>query len=227
MGNSSDNNTFPNMRVLNFVVSTFSILSAANAFVSPQVNTVKNSIGERNKVTVVRAANLPDVAISSPLGVAGKAMGLISPIFALEAKLQAGLLVSISKIIGGSVDPEEIRAETLKKITGNKAVMYTYGLSPFSTEAKNILEAYDVEVIELGAEWFLLGPEASERRIVLAENSENDQTSLPHLFVKGESLGGLSTGGRKNEGILGLVESGELDKVLKKKGAAGKKFGWF
>merc|ERR1712071_207240 len=145
MGNSSDNKTFPNMRVLNFVVSTFSILSAANAFVSPQVNTVKNSIGERNKVTVVRAANLPDVAISSPLGVAGKAMGLISPIFALEAKLQAGLLVSISKIIGGSVDPEEIRAETLKKITGNKAVMYTYGLSPFSTEAKNILEAYDVE----------------------------------------------------------------------------------
>jgi len=56
----------------------------------------------------------------------------------------------------------------------------------------------------------------------LSENSSNEQTSLPHLFYKGESLGGLSTGGRNNSGITGLLKSGDLNKLLPKK-KAGKK----
>merc|ERR1712129_170351 len=81
---------------------------------------------------------------------------------------------------------------------------------------RKILEGYDVEVVEVGPEWFLLGPGGSEKRLALAENSPNVQTSLPHLFLKGESLGGLSTGGRNNEGIIGLQRKGELDKLFKK-----------
>merc|ERR1712032_442120 len=102
------------------------------------------------------------------------------------------------------------------RVKSSKPVLYTYGLSPFSAEAKKLLESYEVEVVEIGAEWFLLGPGASEKRIALSENSNDEQTSLPHLFLKGESLGGLSTGGRNNAGIYGLKNSGELDKLFKK-----------
>jgi len=158
-------------------------------------------------------------SVSSPVGIAGFAMGTLSPLFAFEAKVQAGVLVNIVDFLGVPfrVYPDEIRSATKKRVSSSKPVMYTYGLSPFSGEAKKVLDQYDVEIIELGAEWFLLGPGASEQRLALADNSPNLQTSLPHLFVNGESLGGLSTGGRDNAGILGLEKSGDLEKLLKKK----------
>lgn len=158
------------------------------------------------------------IPLTSPVGIAGIAMDTISPLMAYEAKIQAGVLVTVVDIIGDPfrVSPDEIRAETKKRISSAKPVLYTYGLSPFSGEAKKILEGYDVEVVEVGPEWFLLGPGGSEKRLALAENSPKLQTSLPHLFLKGESLGGLSTGGRNNAGIIGLQQSGELDKLFKK-----------
>merc|ERR1712151_169713 len=119
--------------------------------------------------------------------------------------------------------PDDIRKETKKRISGSKPVLYTYALSPFSGEAKFVLESYDIDIIEVGPEWFLLGPGGSELRLALAENSKFYQTSLPHLFLKGESLGGLSTGGRNNAGILGLRSTGELDTLLKKKQVVTKK----
>lgn len=160
-----------------------------------------------------------------PIGLAGKGMGLLSPLFKTEAKIQAGALVFAVDIIGAPfrVYPNEIRQETKKRVEGGKPILYTYGLSPFSSEAKAILEPYDVEVEELGPEWFLLGPGGSEKRIVLSELSPNEQTSLPHLFLRGESLGGLSTGGRDDAGIVGLQESGQLDKLFKRKKVVSKK----
>lgn len=157
--------------------------------------------------------------IPSPVGLAGTAMGTFAPLFALEAKIQAGVLTGVVDVLGAPfrVYPDEIREQIKKRISSKKPVLYTYALSPFSVEAKNVLENYDVEIIQLGAEWFLLGPGASEKRVALSENSPNEQTSLPHLFFKGESLGGLATGGRNNSGILGLLKSGELDKLLPKK----------
>lgn len=159
------------------------------------------------------------VDVPSPVGIAGSGMQLLKPLFKAEAQIQAGVLVNIVDIIGAPfrVYPDEIRAELKKRISSIKPVLYTYPLSPFSAEAKKILKEYDVEEIQVGPEWFLLGPEKSELRLALAENTETYQTSLPHLFVKGESLGGLSTGGRDNAGINGLKKSGELDKLLKKK----------
>jgi len=161
-------------------------------------------------------SELPD---TSPVGIVGVAMESLSPLFALEAKIQAGVLVNVVDFLGAPlrVYPDEIRKETKKRVSSPKPVLYTYGLSPFSGEAKKILQDYDVEIIEVGPEWFLLGPGGSERRIALSENSPDLQTSLPHFFIKGESLGGLSTGGRNNEGILGLKKTGELEKLLNKK----------
>lgn len=163
--------------------------------------------------------SLPDVSIPSPVGAAGVAMSAAKPLFALEARAQAGVLTFVGDVVGVPfrVNPEEIRRDIKKRISTAKPVLYTYGLSPFSAEAKKIVEDYDVEIVQLGAEWFLLGAAGSETRLALAENSSDAQTSLPHLFVKGESLGGLSTGGRNGKGINGLVRSGEIDKILKKR----------
>eukprot|EP00588_Corethron_pennatum_P010599 CAMPEP_0194274406 /NCGR_PEP_ID=MMETSP0169-20130528/7485_1 /TAXON_ID=218684 /ORGANISM="Corethron pennatum, Strain L29A3" /LENGTH=331 /DNA_ID=CAMNT_0039017585 /DNA_START=266 /DNA_END=1261 /DNA_ORIENTATION=+ len=162
---------------------------------------------------------LSELPGSSPVSIAGLAMESLSPLFAIEAKIQAGVLVTVVDFLGAPlrVYPDEIRAETKRRVKSPKPVLYTYGLSPFSGEAKKILEDYDVEIIEVGPEWFLLGPGGSEKRIALSENSPDLQTSLPHFFIKGESLGGLSTGGRNNQGIVGLKRSGELEKLLKKK----------
>jgi len=160
-----------------------------------------------------------------PIGVAGKAMGLLSPVFQFQAKVQAGILVFLVDIVGAPfrVYPKEIRQETTKRTQGGVPILYTYGLSPFSAAAKSILETYDVEVEELGPEWFVLGPGGAEKRIALSELTPNEQTSLPHLFLRGEHLGGLSTGGRNDAGIVGLQESGELDKLLKKKRVTSKR----
>ena len=86
------------------------------------------------------------------------------------------------------------------------------------------------EVKELGPEWFLLGPQASVKRAEL--EAMTGQSSLPHVFIGGEHVGGLATG----PGIATLDESGELDALLESAGATqsaggtgggGKLFGIF
>ena len=67
------------------------------------------------------------------------------------------------------------------------------------------------EVRQLGLEWFTLGPRASVMRAQLEELT--GQSSLPHVFIGGESIGGLATG---TPGLAALEESGELIPMLKK-----------
>merc|ERR1712087_212285 len=176
-------------------------------------------MGKNKKSLSLPSLSVPSVDVPSPVGAAGVGMNALKPLFGLEARIQAGVAVFVTDVVGAPfrIDPKELRRDIKKKISNGKPVMYTYGLSPFSGEAKKLMENYDVEVVELGLEWFLLGAGGSETRVIMGENSENKQTSLPHLFANGESLGGLSTGGRNNEGIAGLVKSGAADKVLKRK----------
>ena len=90
-------------------------------------------------------------------------------------------------------------------------------MSPFSSEAISVLKATgaSIEIRELGAEWFLLGPRQSVIRQELAEMT--GQSSLPHIFIGGQHVGGLSTG--PSGGLAGLVESGGLEAALKKANA--------
>ena len=90
-----------------------------------------------------------------------------------------------------------------------------YGLSPFSTEAIALLKGTGAkfETIELGPEWFLLGPKASVKRAEL--EAMTGQSSLPHVFIGGEHVGGLATG----PGLAALQESGELSTKLSSAGA--------
>merc|ERR1719453_934315 len=135
-------------------------------------------------------------------------MPLLAPIFSLEADLQA-LVLNL-----GSYDEEEINADIDATISSAPVVIYTYPLSPFSSEAVNVLTSTgcNFEEVPLGPEWFLLGPKASATRVELRKLY--GQGSLPHVFIGGEWVGGLATGA--DGGLSGLVESGELEGKLRK-----------
>lgn len=145
-------------------------------------------------------------AVNPAIKLAGKAMNVLKPIFSAQAKIQATALGAL-----GSIDIAEIKAE-LDDLSKTPCVIYTYALSPFSTEAISLLDSVGAryEQRELGAEWFLLGPRASAIRAQLEVMT--GQSSLPHIFIGGESIGGLSTG---TPGLIPLLESGELETKLK------------
>mmetsp|Transcript_49292 Transcript_49292/g.86789 ORF Transcript_49292/g.86789 Transcript_49292/m.86789 type:complete len:256 (+) Transcript_49292:50-817(+) len=152
-----------------------------------------------------------EINVQAPNGaitVAGKGMSALSPVFSLEADLQA-FATNL-----GNYDEEEVRAEIAATIKEAPVVVYTYGLSPFSTEVLAILESTGCKFknVELGGEWFLLGPKTSATRVELRKLY--GQGSLPHVFIGGEWVGGLSTGA--NGGLTGLVERDELVPMLRK-----------
>jgi glutaredoxin len=143
------------------------------------------------------------------LGVGSAGMGLLKPLFAAEAKWQA-------ETFGG----EEARAEAVKRLDEESrsapVVIYTYGLSPFSTEATKFLDetGCTYKKIELGLEWFLLaGVPAALRAELLARHG---QSSLPHVFIGGESIGGLYSG---TPGLVELKKQGKLMTMLQDAGA--------
>ena len=143
-----------------------------------------------------------------PISIAGKAMSLIGPVFNLEALLQV-LVFNL-----GSYDEEAIQADIAETVGSAPVVIYTYGLSPFSTEALAVLESTGCkfENVPLGLEWFALGPKGSATRVELRKLY--GQGSLPHVFIGGEWVGGLATGAEG--GLAGLVERDELVAKLAK-----------
>jgi glutaredoxin-related protein len=160
-------------------------------------------------VLLLAAAVLLSVAhaVNPALKVAGQGMALLKPVFALENQLQGKLLGTL-----GNVDVAEVQEE-LATIQRNKVTcIYTYALSPFSTEALACLDAVGAkyEKRELGLEWFLLGPRASVLRAELL--ALTGQSSLPQVFIGGEAIGGLATG---TPGLAALQESGELEAKLR------------
>jgi len=141
---------------------------------------------------------------------AGKAMKLLSIFFQIENKLQA-------KVLGAEEsDYTAARKEIEDTINQNKIVIYTYGLSPFSTETTAVLDevAADYKNVEVGLEWFLLDKQKSVLRAELLEMT--GQSSLPHVFIDGKHVGGLFTGSSdgKYSGLAGLKESGVLQGVV-------------
>ena len=143
-----------------------------------------------------------------PITAAGKAMPLLSPIFNLEAIVQA-IVLNL-----GAYDEEAVQAEIDATVSSAPVVIYTYPLSPFSTEALAVLESTGCKLknVPLGLEWFALGPQGSATRVQLRKMT--GQGSLPHVFIGGQWCGGLATGAEG--GLTGLVERDELVPLLKK-----------
>merc|ERR1719331_3786785 len=158
----------------------------------------------------VRTVFMSESAPNPVLGIASLGMGLIKPLFKAEAAVQATVLSL------GSPDVREQARAQIKSDSGSApVVVYTYGLSPFSVECKAFLDKVGCKYkdIELGPEWFLLGPKASAMRAELAATT--GQSSLPHVFIGGQSVGGLYSGNDVGEGLDALQKSGELTKMLK------------
>lgn len=147
---------------------------------------------------------------------AAKGMGLLAPIFKAEAALQAAALGAMAK-----VNKEEVANEINVAKTANKILIYTYSLSPFSSEAVKILESTGREFTEisLGPEWFLLGGKESVARVLLSEEVDDGATSLPKIFIDGKCIGGCDE-------LSSLASSGELEKMLSPKSPT-KKTGLF
>lgn len=149
-------------------------------------------------------SSAPDARNPNPvIKTMAQGMGLLKPVFGAEAKLQAAIL-------GFNVDADSVATEIEAQKKASKALIYTYGLSPFSSEALAMLDAsgYEYTKIELGAEWFLLGPEQSVTRVALSKEVENGATSLPKIFIGGQCIGGCSE-------LATLVQNGELDSLMK------------
>jgi hypothetical protein len=168
-------------------------ISAANAYVvSPSVTSCIHSLQMQTQA--------PNPVIK----VASAGMGLLKPIFVAEAKLQAAVL---GKIFGVSI--EDVKAEITQESQQNKCLIYTYKLSPFSTEALSLLESsgFEYKNIELGLEWFLLGGRGSQTRVALADMAENGASSLPKIFIGGKLIGGA--GGYS--ALASLIDNGEFE----------------
>jgi glutaredoxin-related protein len=204
--------TTQTMRIQALVLSGALALASVSAFV-PSPSAPKH-------VPSLLATTSDDViSPNAAIKVAAQGMTLLKPIFQLEAELQAAALGALAK-----VDKDEVAKEVADIVKANKIVIYTYALSPFSTEAISILDStgYDYKNIELGLEWFTLGGKESQTRVALSKQVDNGATSLPKIFIGGKCIGGYAE-------LAALVESGELEAVLKKAGAKkkGEKAGVF
>jgi glutaredoxin len=146
------------------------------------------------------------------------ASGVVSPLLGGFYKVEAPFQARVAGAIGG-INAQEVKAEIEAEVKAEPCVIYSYPLSPFCTEAVALLESTGCKFkkVEPGLEWFLLGPKGSNIRAELGEMT--GQTSFPHIFIGGQSVGGLFSGGPSGSGIAGLAESGELVTMLKQAGA--------
>ena len=139
--------------------------------------------------------------------VSGSVMILFKPIFAVLAPLQAGSNQEDSDNYQKELKAAltEIESET----SSSPVVVYTYDLSPFSSETKSLLKSVNVEFkdISLGKEWIpgLVAPKGAIKRAALLEMT--GQSSLPHIFVGGKPIGGLFNG---NPGLLPSLREGKF-----------------
>ena len=120
------------------------LASSATAF-APRASS------DRSVITTALAASSvnEDVQPNPAIKVMAQGMSLLNPIFSAEAQLQAAVLGKVS-----GVDENQVSADIQAAINKNKIVIYTYSLSPFSTEAVRLLKESGCafEEVELGAE---------------------------------------------------------------------------
>ncbi|KAI2507214.1 glutathione S-transferase [Fragilaria crotonensis] len=126
---------------------------------------------------------------------------------------------ALTRLQAGAKDPEyeALLGKASTEIAFEKAsglvVVYTYELSPFSWETKLLLDRLNVDYLEisLGKEWFpgfINEGGALKRAALLATTG---QSSLPHIFIGGRSIGGLFDG---NPGLVTSLSDGSFWTLL-------------
>lgn len=134
-------------------------------------------------------------------------MSLAKPIFKALAPLQASAGEENDSDYNQKL--KEATKEVEEETTASPVVVYTYELSPFSSETTLVLDrlGVDYKEISLGKEWFpgLIAEDGAIKRTALLEMT--GQSSLPHIFVNGKPIGGLFSG---SPGLLSMLEKGDF-----------------
>ena len=112
-------------------------------------------------------------------------------------------------------DMDKAKAEITALVKATPVVVYTYSLSPFCTEAKTLLDRLNVAYQEksLGAEWIPGLIQEPQTRAALTEMT--GQSSLPHIFVGGQSIGGLFSG---TPGLIPALKEGTFLEMVQQAG---------
>merc|ERR1711862_179570 len=106
---------------------------------------------------------------------------------------------------------EEAKAKIFEEISSRPVVVYTYEWSPYCSDATSLLKSAGIRFkeVSLGLEWLPGLIKEPQKRAALLEIT--GQSSLPHVFIGGESVGGLFSG---TPGLLSMCESGELQRLV-------------
>ncbi len=140
-------------------------------------------------------------------GISNIVLPLFRPLFTLLTPWQAGSLDKETSQYQRNIERAQTQIEA--EVESEPVVMYTYGLSPFSIEAKKLLDSLNVpyKEVSLGGEWLpgLIGEGGSQKRAALLEMT--GQSSLPNIFIGGKSIGGLFSG---SPGLVPLLEQGKF-----------------
>lgn len=130
---------------------------------------------------------------------------LLKPLYEILVPLQAG---------SNRDDQSQYEAELAQatsqienEVASHPVVVYTYSLSPFCTEATGLLDNLDItyKEISLGKEWIPGLISDPMKRAALGKMT--GQTSLPHVFIGGKSIGGLFSG---TPGLIPSLKQGTL-----------------
>ena len=129
---------------------------------------------------------------------------LAKPIFRQLTLLQAKSADNDNNL---AAQQQQAKQEIEQTVQSFPVVVYTYSLSPFSSETKALLDRLGVDYEEqsLGAEWFPGLLAKPQLRAALLEMT--GQSSLPHVFIGGKSIGGLFSG---TPGLVPALEQGIL-----------------
>ena len=133
-------------------------------------------------------------------------MSLFKPIFSTIAPLQAGEKDADNTF---QQNVEEAIRVIKTEVDTDPVVVYTYELSPFSSETKDLLDRLDVDYkeISLGKEWIpgLISENGPIKRAALLKMT--GQSSLPHVFIGGKPIGGLFSG---SPGLVPMLKNGDF-----------------
>ena len=127
---------------------------------------------------------------------------LLKPIYQKLAPLQAGANGEDTAAYDAAI--AKAKSEIEDEINSSTVVIYTYSLSP-------LLDNLDIKYkeISLGKEWIPGLIEEPIKRAALGEMT--GQTSLPHIFIGGKSIGGIFSG---TPGLVPALEEGTLMELI-------------
>lgn len=143
------------------------------------------------------------------LGELSDLASLLKPVYKVLAPLQAGS--SKENEFEYKRDVADAKAKIYDEILSKPVVVYTYELSPFCFEATSLLASLGIRFkeVSLGQEWIPGLIKEPIKRAALLEIT--GQSSLPHIFIGGTSIGGLFSG---TPGLVPALETGELMELV-------------